>query len=51
MYLINSDWINEWLKFTQKNEKLKESPPGPINNEALEKDLVIDENFGRVKKN
>lgn len=30
---------------------MKESPPGPICNESLEKDLVIEENFNKVKKN
>lgn len=51
MYLISSEWVNEWLKFTQNNDKFKESPPGPVSNESLEKDLVFDENFDKVKKN
>ena len=42
MYLISADWINEWLKFAQKNDRLKESPPSKIDNLELEKELVIE---------
>lgn len=51
VYLISSDWINEWQKFVNKNERLKESPPGKIDNTELEKELVIEQNFNKLRIN
>jgi hypothetical protein len=49
--LISSKWINEWIKFVQKNDNLAESPPGPINNSDLELILVIEDRPEKLKKN
>jgi hypothetical protein len=51
MHLISSEWVNEWLKFTQRNTKMQYKPPGPIINDYLESELVINENYDKVKKN
>jgi len=40
--MINVEWVNEWLKFSQRNGDLQFSPPGLINNSLLESKLVID---------
>lgn len=51
MYLISSIWVNQWIKFVQKNDYLKESPPGPIKNEDLEEFLVFKDKKDSLKKN
>jgi ubiquitin C-terminal hydrolase len=28
--------VNQWIKFVQKNDDLREAPPGPIKNDSLE---------------
>lgn len=36
LHLIDSNWINLWLKFTKGNKNLTYKAPGPIFNESLE---------------
>eukprot|EP00347_Sterkiella_histriomuscorum_P013357 403365027 len=50
-YLVSNEWVNDWFKFAQKNHKLQYKPPGPILNDFLEQELVINENFDKLKKN